>query len=127
MKTGLMGAALAGLMWSGAAMAADPSFDGNELLGQCQIYIKLVDGGTARNDAHYDAGECGGFVLGVARSTALYGEFIPIKLKFCTPDTVTNSQLVRIVVKYLKDNPKTLSDNRTVLVWRALLDAYPCK
>ena len=125
MKLGLMAVALAAML--GVVSAAEASFDGNELLRQCQHFIKLVDGGTARTDEHYNAGACGGFVQGVASSTALYDEFIPIKLKFCTPGTATGSQLVRIVVKYLKDNPKTLNDNRTVLVWRALLDAYPCK
>jgi hypothetical protein len=125
MKTGLMALALVGML--GTVSAAEASYDGNELLGQCQRYIKLVDGGAARSDAHYDAGACGGFVQGVASTSAFYDEFIPIKLKFCTPDTATNSQLVRIVIKYLKDNPKTLNESRTVLVWRALLDAYPCK
>lgn len=125
MKTGLMAVALVGLLGSGAAMAK--SGDGNELLTQCQYYIKLVDGGTVRNDMHFDAGMCGGFVQGVATSTDHYSEFIPSKLKFCTPDTVTKSQLVRIVLKYLKDNPKDLNEGRMVLVWRAFLDAYPCK
>lgn len=125
MKTLLMAVALAGVLGSGAASAADARFDGNELLGQCQQYIRFME--SEVNFDYIDAGRCSGFVQGVGSSTSLYSEFIPSKLKFCTPDGATNSQLVRIVVKYLKDNPKTLNDDKTVLVWRALLEAYPCK
>lgn len=127
MKTGLMAVALAGLMSSGAAMAADTGFDGNELLPQCQHFIALVDGGTAKTDEHYDAGMCAGFVQGVFASSVFYSDGIKKDEKFCVPNTVKYSQLVRIVVKYLKDNPKLLNENRMVLVWAALQDAYPCK
>ena len=125
MKAGLMAVALVGILGSGTAMAAGR--DGNELLGQCQHFIRLVDGGTARSDEHYDAGTCGGFVQGVNSSVFFYSEVLEKDDKFCVPDSVTNGQLVRIVVKYLKDNPKILNKDRTTLVWLALKDAYPCK
>lgn len=125
MKTGLMAVAVVGVLGCGAAMAEGG--DGNELLGQCQYYIKLVDGGTVRTDAHFDAGECGGFVDGVVTSTIFYSDDLNKDGKFCVPGTATHSQMVRVVVKYLKDNPKMLNKERTGLVWLALKDAYPCK
>ena len=40
------------------------------------------------------------------------------------PDDVSYAQEVRIVVKYLKDNPKLLNKDNTTLVWLALEEAY---
>ena len=106
-------------------MAADIRFDGNELLDQCQQFIKVMDG--EKNFNRLDAGTCGGFVQGVSSTVFFYRDELKKDDKFCEPDTTTGNQLVRIVVKYLKDNPKTLNEDRTILVWRALLDTYPCK
>ncbi|WP_047528492.1 Rap1a/Tai family immunity protein [Pseudomonas sp. 11/12A] len=126
MKTGLMAIALVGMLGSGGAMAAAPRFDGNELLMQCQNYVMLVDGGTARTDVHFDAGVCGGFVQGVANTVYFYSDELKKDLMFCIPDTAPAIQLVRVVVKYLKDNPKDLNVDRMTLVWRSFMDAYPC-
>jgi hypothetical protein len=125
MKTGLMTVALAGMLASGAAMAADARFDGNELLPQCQSYIKLIDG--EKTNDFFSAGVCAGFVQGVSNTVYFYSDEVKKNQKFCKPDGVTNAQLVRIVVKYLKDNPKDLNEGRMTLVWTALMDAYPCK
>ncbi|MGF6199793.1 Rap1a/Tai family immunity protein [Pseudomonas laurylsulfatiphila] len=125
MKALLMAVALVGLLGSGAAMAADQRFDGNELLGQCQQYIKAMDGERSYN--HIDAGLCGGFVPGVASTVSFLKNDLKKDAKFCTPIGATNGQLVRIVVKYLSDNPKLLDMDRTRLVWYAFVDAYPCK
>ncbi|MNR61896.1 hypothetical protein D3C85_1837700 [compost metagenome] len=64
---------------------------------------------------------------GVVSTVYFYSDELKKDAKFCLPGNVTNSQMVRIVVKYLKDNPKNLNEGRTGLVWSALKDAYPCK
>ncbi|MDO9332383.1 MAG: Rap1a/Tai family immunity protein [Pseudomonas sp.] len=127
MKTGLMAVALAGVLGSGAVSTANARFDGNELLMQCRNFVTLVDGGTARTDVHFDAGVCGGFVQGVANTVYFYSDELKKDLKFCIPDSAPAIQLVRVVVKYLKDNPKNLNLDRMTLVWRSFMDAYPCK
>ena len=43
------------------------------------------------------------------------------------PDGVKREQVVRIVVKYLEDNPKDLHRDEGLLVAAALVAAYPCK
>lgn len=123
MKTGSMAVALVGMLGSGVAMAKGA--DGNELLSQCQSYIKMIDG--ERNFVAVDAGACGGFVQGFTSTVQFYSEELKKEDRFCLPDGVTYAQLGRIVVKYLKDNPKDLNKGRTSLVWFALMDAYPCK
>lgn len=125
MKIGLKAVALAALLGSGAAMAAESRFDGNELLQQCQSYIKLVDG--EKTNDFFSAGVCAGFIQGVSSTVYFYSEEVKKDLRFCKPDGVTNAQLVRIVVKYLKDNPKDLNEGRMTLAWTALMIAYPCK
>jgi hypothetical protein len=125
MKTLLMAVAIAGMFGSGAVIAADATFDGNELLGQCQSYIKLIDG--ERTTDYFSGGVCAGFVQGISETVYFYSDGLKKNEKFCKPDGVTNAQLVRIVLKYLKDNPKDLNQARMGLVWSALMDAYPCK
>ncbi|MGH8390422.1 MAG: Rap1a/Tai family immunity protein [Pyrinomonadaceae bacterium] len=127
MKVLLMVVAMVGMLGSGAAMAADVKLDGNQLLVECQHYIKLVDGGTVKTDVLFEAGMCGGFVQGVANTVFFYSDELKKNERFCIPGTVKNSQLVRVVVKYLKDNPKTLNEERMSLVWLSFMDAYPCK
>jgi hypothetical protein len=125
MKSRLMAVALAGILANGAASAAQAKYDGNELLGQCQQYIKAAD--KEKNYDQYDTALCSGYIQGVVSTTYFFDESLKKEDKFCIPDNVTNGQLVRIVVKYLKDNPKLLNEPRVSLVWIALMDAYPCK
>lgn len=123
MKKLMMAIVLAGMLGSGAVMAKGA--DGNELLTQCQSYIKLID--DEKNYSSVNAGACGGFVQGVDSTVQFYSEVLKKDEKYCTPDGVTNTQIVRVVVKFLKDNPQILNKNKTSLVWMALMDAYPCK
>ncbi|VVP73515.1 Rap1a/Tai family immunity protein [Pseudomonas fluorescens] len=122
MKAWIGAVALAGMLGSGAAMAKGG--DGNELLAQCQQYIKYMD---SENFNNYAADTCSGFLQGVVSTVIFYSEILKKDEKFCLPNNVTNSQVVRVVVKYLKDNPKLLNEGRTGLAWYALKDAYPCK
>jgi hypothetical protein len=70
---------------------------------------------------------CLGFLQGVNSTFGFVGDEIKNETKFCAPDRMANGQLVRVVVKYLTDNPKKLHLPQTGLVWFALQDAYPCK
>lgn len=124
MKAGLMAVALAGMLGSGAVIAAQVKHDGNELLGQCQQYVKAAD---KEAYSQIDAASCTGFIQGVANTVLFFDESIKKEDKFCIPDSVTNGQLGRIVVKFLQDHPKMLNEPRVSLVWLALNDAYPCK
>ncbi|KJZ40913.1 MULTISPECIES: Rap1a/Tai family immunity protein [Pseudomonas] len=123
MVVGIVGAVLAGV--SSTANAEDPKYDGNELLSQCQQYIKVAD--SEPDYDRIDAGMCMGFVQGVYGTFSLLSEELNDGIKFCVPGSVTNSQLVRVVVKYLKNHPAQLNLYRTGLVWSALKEAYPCK
>ncbi|MFL1524111.1 Rap1a/Tai family immunity protein [Pseudomonas sp. O230] len=122
---GIAAAVLVGMMANGGAQASDLKYDGNELLAQCQQYLKVAD--SERNYDVLAVGICGGFIGGVNSTVFFYSDVLKKDVKYCMPDSVTNGQMVRIVVKYLKDNPKRLNEGRTELVWNAFMDAYPCK
>lgn len=128
MKTGLMAVALGGVVLISASLTASASnfrYDGNELLQQCQQYIKVIDGD--RNADAFAASYCEGFVEGVTRTVSFYRSELDKDAKFCIEGGVTNSQVVRVVTKYLNDNPKLLNKDKMLLTWAALKDAYPCK
>ena len=109
-------------------MAADAEHDGNEILGQCQQCqqcIKFADSERVGN--YVDACLCVGYVQGVVSTVYFYSDELKKDAKYCLSGNVTNPQLVRIVVKYLKYNPNILNESRMALVWRALKGAHPCK
>lgn len=108
---------------SGTANAAVTN-DGNELLTQCQHFINAVED---KKFDEFKAGVCVGTIKGVDTTVWFLSDDLRKTAQFCTPRDVTNGQLVRIVVKWLKDHPKALHENRTGLIWLALKDAFPCK
>ncbi|WP_223592416.1 Rap1a/Tai family immunity protein [Pseudomonas sp. A-R-19] len=122
MKAWIWFFALMGMLGCGLASASMD--DGNTLLKQCKQFIKFMDGENANG---LDAGLCGGFVRGVTSTNFLYSELFKQKFGICEPRNISANQDVRIVVKYLENNPKQLSEDRTILVWLALADAFPCK
>jgi len=62
---------------------------------------------------------CAGYVDGVADT--LTGHRLS-----CPPGVVTYGQLESIVLKFLRDHPERLHENRLVLVEEALRGAFPC-
>lgn len=46
---------------------------------------------------------------------------------FCRPDDIENGQLVRIVVKYIRDAPEFAHLPAPSLIINAMRKAYPCK
>jgi Ssp1 endopeptidase immunity protein Rap1a len=69
-------------------------------------------------DAHesFSAGFCEGLVEGITYSS----------ISVCPTKGVTITQEIRVVVKYLEDNPEKLNQHEAVLVNAALTKAFPC-
>lgn len=123
MKAWMAAITLVGSLTSVGAMAEDG--DGNQLIRQCTITVKAVDG--AKVDGHYDVGYCVGLTQGVRQTMKIQNEGLPAGHRTCFPDGITNGQGVRIVLKYLQDNPAKLQEPAVFLVYRAYKAAYPCK
>ena len=45
---------------------------------------------------------------------------------FCRPEGVGNMQLLRVALKYVRDNPEKAHVETVVLVFTALKNAFPC-
>ena len=105
---------------------------GIELLQECQA--ATVEHPTATDD--YRGSHCIGYLAGVTDTLRMWeylnkdahaGKLAPPTPLACIPDAVTRFELVKVVVKYLDDNPKELHLGYAPLVYLALWDAYPCK
>ena len=98
--------------------------DGNELLSKCNKSIRFA------KDT-FDAGYCVGIVQGVMGATSYFNEVLiglgGKKTFFCVPSrSVIVLQSIRIIVKYLNENPERLHMSETLLIGMALGEAFPC-
>jgi hypothetical protein len=121
MKTWIGAVAVAGTLVSGAVMA-----DGNELLENCRASILYMD--RTPNSDSFGSGLCLGITEGVLNTMVALGPQLAKESRICLPDDgIKAGQAVRVVYKYLQDNPATLHLEDTTLVRIAFQRAYPCK
>jgi len=103
--------------------------DGNDLLSDCSAVEAFMDSKDLPEGNATSGGICLGLIEGIkamthiAKLTGNGGVF-----SVCWPNntTIINGQAVRIVLSYLRKNPKDLHTDRTYLVLSAFRDAYPC-
>jgi hypothetical protein len=57
----------------------------------------------------------------------MVGLSVQTQTVYCIPSNADNDQFVRIVLKYLNDNPATLHYPAGALVANAIVAAFPCK
>ena len=99
---------------------------GHELLRDCTLYFSFL-GRTGAGRAEtfeedpFGMGYCAGLVRGVAQSAdAFHPEIV------CRLDGVTTDRAILAVVQYLNDHPASRDQADSVLVLRALQDAFIC-
>lgn len=97
--------------------------DGNVLLESCKSTDDPNPTDISRGLALY----CLGLVQGVMNTHVLVARGLGEKAMLCTPEGVTTGQGVKIVKKYLDENPSKLHQDSTVLVTLALMNAFPCE
>lgn len=101
--------------------------DGNELLRECNAAIRFLDNGQVKPNDYQDVGYCFGFCNGVMSSIYFYNEHLPVHQRLCLPEKgLSTEQVVRIVVKFLKDNPSILHYEQSTLVLLAIGKSYLC-
>src|SRR5262249_27028696 len=74
-------------------------------------------------------GMCEGYIAGIHDATMFAAVNVNAKtsrVPYCLPTGVEMSQMIRVVKKSLEDNPAQLHLPSSVLVVRALKDAFPC-
>jgi len=132
----LLVAALLGLLFfcspastgqKSAGEQADISRSGSDFLEVCSS----VESGGDRDAARIgrDA-TCLGWVEGFADGFLVYGELLSVPKKdrmACVPQRVTTVQMVRVIKKYLADNPGKAHRPTRYVASIALAGAFPCK
>lgn len=104
------------------AVANELRSDGNELLSNCNVLIRVVDEDVFTNEDAFSAGRC----LGIIH--AVRGVLEPVGVKsICVPQQATDGQLARVVVNHAKQFPQSLHIQDVVFVLTALGHNYPCK
>lgn len=97
--------------------------DGNQLLENCQKWETetkdLVEAAQS--------GMCMGMVQGVTDEILFMNPSMPKNLQVCLPEKITSGQIIKIVIKYLKDNPEQLHLSEAQFIHGVLLTTYPCK
>lgn len=112
---------------AGTRVAQSTHDTGHNLYTWSKEY-KKPDGQRDKN--RFEAGVFIGFVSGVNAARRGDRSEVP-DWNFCTPHTVTRSQLCDIVAKYLEEHPEKRDDrggsSADLLVVYALAEAFPCK
>src|SRR5476649_2446339 len=104
MKAWVITVALAGALVSSGVMA-----DGTQLLMECKAGVYI------------------GTIQSVEEMVAMLGKDVPKDMAICLPTNGANGgQAIRIVTKYLENNPKQLHFPSALLTSMALSDAFPC-
>jgi hypothetical protein len=88
---------------------------GNELLEWCQ------SGDT------WQTGRCYGYVIGVADLQTMVGKALPENRQSCIAEGMTVGQIVEVAIKYLKQHPEERHFNASVLMVKAIAEAFPCQ
>ena len=115
------------------------SSTGNDLLARCEKYqaseagragIARVRAGQAKGQEAADALDllsCRWYIQGFVDASVIHRAPEPgMSTTICLPDAPNYDQIIRVVVKYLRDHPEDLHHPRSALMYFALKTAFPC-
>ena len=107
-----------------------PYVSGNDLIDNCEN----IEGNDF--ESAFNMGHCYGYILGVYDTIEIEidQKLLPsgkhsISGYYCLTTRLPYKQIVRVVVKYLQDNPKDLHTSAAILIDLALREAFgpnPC-
>ena len=105
----------------------DISRSGSDFLEVCSSIDSERSGDPARI---YRDATCLGWVEGFANGFTVHDELLSVPKKdrmACVPHEVTNIQTVRVIKKYVADNPEKAHRPTRYIASIALAGAFPCK
>jgi Rap1a immunity proteins len=82
---------------------------------------------STSKQSHSQEGECFGYVHGVDDGIGIAYDIIGQPKSYCFPDGVTHGQMMRVLIKFIKDHPEKAHSQTRVLEMRSFMDAFPCK
>lgn len=108
--------------------AENPSTSGNAFLRLCSV----IDNDRLDAPEPYNAWACLGFVDGVLEGIKTEVAFVHLVTgkeppsPYCLPEGVENGQIIRMVLKFIKDHPDEAHKPTVVLILETLEDPFPC-
>lgn len=104
--------------------------DGNRLLEYCTSSVQFMDNGSFSSGTQSAQAEwCVGYVTGVMDVLDLsrkHADKADQKYYPCLAG-IASGQAIRVIVKYLRENPERLQERAVTLSLAALQRAFPCK
>lgn len=103
------------------AHAQGYSLTGNDMLRRCD--------GPYSNETEKIAytSFCTGYIQGLQQMQHVVVDLRNVQPLYCEPTQSGDySQLERVIIRWLKENPEQLHRDARVLVTKALMDAFPC-
>ena len=101
---------------------------GSELLRACGAAQKQSDGIKISDEEAIGSIYCIGYISGFLDSLALSSAASGGGQKICLPQRgITNDQAVRVLVKFLRENPQTLHESGRMSLYIALARTFPCR
>lgn len=128
----LFGCALLVLISVGGFAQDSWKGNGESLLKTCSLEVRILDREKVTSEESVQAAMCVGYVMGVHDmefTVQMLEEHqkVVVMHHSCAPSNVSTGQAVRVVVKYLRDNPERLNMPAAILVTDAVRNAFPCK
>jgi hypothetical protein len=113
--------------------ASASGMDGNQMLEKCHTWFK--DEPPPPNPPQkeiIDAGYCAGYFDGVLESQSMLfaidkQDHVQGRRRYCRPEEATNGQVMKVVKKWLDNNPEKLHCAGETVIFLALVDAFPCR
>jgi len=106
--------------------------DGSSLLTKCSLAVRVFDGEKLSSEDVAKGAFCVGYISGNHDTDFMVQmleehQKITLMKHACPPSNASTEQAVRVVVKYLRDNPERLHMPASILVTDAIRSSFPCK
>lgn len=104
------------MLTCGVTFAAEPG-TADAMVTPCRMGVGMQPHGPTDQFTYQNSGMCVGIIDGLSfRNPTL-----------CIPSNVTNTQGVKVVLKYIEDRPERRNEDFKILALEALRQAWPCK
>lgn len=112
-----------------ALLAVPAAFaqDGNKLLEACTAAESVLDDRTTSLTSSVNGTWCAGYVAGIRDANNMaQGYNVGGVFKACIPLDVKSGQLIRLLLKSMREHPEELHQSAAVVAQSTLNAAFPC-
>ena len=101
-------------------------YNGSMLLDDCKQFLNYMNSKEDSSVVMSSTGYCLGYLQGHIDFQQHLERNAPSEIKHCFPSFITLSQLAKITVKYLEENPNKLNKPAMPIILKAFEESFPC-